>query len=344
MDMHGTEPAILVTGGAGYIGSHTCRALRGAGFLPVSLDDLTYGHREFVKWGPLICGDIRDSRLISNVISDFKIQAVIHFAAYAYVGESVVDPARYYDNNVVGTLGLLNGIRQSACQTVVLSSTCAVYGQPVTVPIGESCPTVPINPYGRSKLMCEHILADYCFAYDFRSIVLRYFNASGAAPGSGIGELREVETHLIPRAMMALQGYVEDFEVFGSDFATGDGTAIRDYIHVMDLADAHVLALKKLLAGAGGGTFNLGVGTGHSVADVLKCITDVVGQNLPTPRGSRRPGDPACLVADSSLARDEMGFVPTKSDLRNIIETAWEWHLHAHPKRFQESATKPSSA
>ena len=324
---------VLVTGGAGYIGSHACKALRRHGYNPIAFDNLSLGHRQFVQWGPLIVGSTHDSAAVGRALNEFDVCAVMHFAAFAYVGESVVDPAKYYHNNVVGTLGLLAGMRAAGCNKLVFSSTCAVYGEPLSLPIVESTPTVPVNPYGRSKLVCEQILRDFETAYALQSVVLRYFNASGDDRDGDVGELREIETHLIPRAMMAIQGYVHDFQVFGSDFPTPDGTAIRDYIHVSDLADAHVLALRRLLEGGSGGTYNLGVGAGYSVGEVLRVISEVTGVDLPAPRGDRRPGDPAELVSDASHARRELGFDPVNSDLRTIIETAWRWHLHAHPRR-----------
>lgn len=325
---------ILVVGGAGYIGAHTCKAVAAAGYRPVVYDNLCLGHRDFVRWGPLVEGDIRNSGAVEAAIRDYGCRAVMHFAAFAYVGESVTDPAKYYQNNVAGTLGLLEGMRNAQCDKLVFSSTCAVYGEPDVLPITEDTPTRPVNPYGRSKLMCETILNDYATAYDISFTALRYFNASGDDAESDIGELREEETHLIPRALMALQGYVDDFQVFGADFPTPDGTAIRDYIHVSDLADAHVAAMRHLLGGAKGGSiYNLGIGHGYSVGEVLAMIADVTGQSLPAPRGDRRPGDPAKLVADAAKARSDLGFTPRHSDLRNIIETAWRWHQGAHPKR-----------
>ena len=255
--------AVLVAGGAGYVGAHTCKALARAGFLPVVLDNLSTGHREFVRWGPLVQADLRDTAAIADTIRRHHCLAVLHFAAFAYVGESVTDPAKYYDNNVAGTLSLLAGMRAAGCDALVFSSTCAIYGQPAQVPIVEDTRPDPVNPYGASKLMVERILADFRPAYGLRSIALRYFNACGADPDNEIGELRDPETHLIPRAMMALQGHIPDFAVFGTDFETPDGTAIRDYIHVADLADAHVAALGQLLGGAPGGVFNLGTGRGY---------------------------------------------------------------------------------
>lgn len=328
---------ILVTGGAGYIGSHACKAMSKKGFNPVTYDNLGLGNRDFVKWGPLIIGDTHDSEKVAATIREYNIDAVMHFAAFAYVGESVADPAKYYDNNVLGTLGLLNGMREAGCQNIVFSSTCAVYGEPEQVPISEATPCAPVNSYGRSKLFCEGILADYARAYGLKYVALRYFNASGDDVDSEVGEDREIETHLIPRAMMALQGYVDDFQVFGSDFPTEDGTAVRDYIHVMDLAAAHVQALDYLNKGGKSDIFNLGIGKGYSVGQVLSKINEVSGLNLPAPKGDRRPGDPALLVADASKARAVLGFDPQYSDLETIVQTAWQWHLKTHPRRNDTS-------
>lgn len=325
--------AVLVAGGAGYVGSHACKALAQAGFRPVVLDNLSTGHRDFVRWGPLVQADLHDTATVADTIRQHGCVAALHFAAFAYVGESVTDPAKYYDNNVAGTLALLHGMRTAGCDALVFSSTCAVYGQPTQVPINEATPPDPINPYGASKLMVERILADFRPAYGLRSIALRYFNACGADPDGEIGELRDPETHLIPRAMMALQGHIDDFAVFGSDFATPDGTAIRDYIHVAALAEAHVAALRRLLDGSPGGVFNLGTGRGYSVKQVLQAIEQETGERLPGVMGARRPGDPAELVADPARARQELGFDPTHSDLDSIVRTAWAWHRRAHPRR-----------
>lgn len=326
--------AVLVAGGAGYVGGHTCKALARAGFLPVVLDNLSTGHRDFVRWGPLVEADIHDVSIVADTIRGHGCVAAVHFAACAYIGESMSDPAKYYDNNVAGSLALLAGMRAADCRSLVFSSTCAVYGQPTRLPIVEETPRDPINPYGSSKLMVERILADFQTAYGLGSIALRYFNACGADPDGEIGELRDPETHLIPRAMMALQGHVSDFAVFGADFQTPDGTAIRDYIHVTDLANAHVAALARLLAGSPGGVFNLGTGHGHSVLDVLRAIERETGERLPDVTGGRRPGDPAELVADVSRARRELGFDPAYSDLGGIVRTAWAWHRRAHPRRL----------
>jgi UDP-arabinose 4-epimerase len=325
--------AVLVAGGAGYVGAHTCKSLARAGFLPVVLDNLSTGHRDFVRWGPLVQADLHDTSTITDTIRRHDCVAVLHFAAFALVGESVTEPAKYYDNNVVGTLSLLAGMRAAGCDALVFSSTCAVYGQPAQVPIVEDTRPDPINPYGASKLMVERILYDFRPAYGLRSIALRYFNACGADPDNEIGELRDPETHLIPRAMMALQGHVADFAVFGSDFDTPDGTAIRDYVHVADLADAHVAALRHLLSGAPGGVFNLGTGRGHSVREVLDAIEREAGERLPDVTGPRRAGDPAVLVADPVRARNELGFDPMLSDLATIVRTSWAWHRRMHPRR-----------
>ncbi|NBW10379.1 MAG: UDP-glucose 4-epimerase GalE [Caulobacteraceae bacterium] len=325
---------ILVTGGAGYIGSHTCKALHKAGFQPIVLDDLFYGHEAFVRWGPLIRGDVRDLDLVTRLLRDNQIEAVMHFAALAYVGESVIEPGKYYDNNVVGTLRLLQAMEAAGCRRMVFSSTCAIYGEAGEAPISEASVPRPVNPYGRSKLVCEMMLQDLAAATDLSFTALRYFNAAGDDPDGELGEDRTVETHLIPRAMMALRGHLQDFQVFGSDFPTPDGTAIRDYVHVTDLAEAHVAALRRMLDGAAGAaTFNLGAGVGFSVREVLSAIERVSGRRLPQVLGARRPGDPARLVADPALARRELGFAPRLSDLETIVQTAWRWHEKAHPDR-----------
>ncbi|WP_375248802.1 UDP-glucose 4-epimerase GalE [Sphingomonas sp.] len=323
---------ILVTGGAGYIGSHACKALAADGFTPVTFDNLALGKAERVRWGPLVEGDVRDAGAVSDALRTHGARAVMHFAADAYVGESVIDPAKYYENNVVGMTGLLAGMRAAGCGAIVFSSTCAVYGSPATLPITERTPPAPVNPYGRTKLICEGMLADYAAAYGIDYIALRYFNASGADADGELGEDREEEPHLIPRAMMHLLGRLPDFQVFGSDFPTPDGTAIRDYIHVDDLARAHVIALHRLLDGppAARRIFNLGSGRGYSVAEVLAEIARVSGRPLAAPRGPRRPGDPPQLIADVAAARDELGFTATASDLRHIIASAWRWHLKTH--------------
>lgn len=323
---------VLVLGGAGYVGSHTCKVLAKDGFEPVVFDNLSTGHRSFVRWGDLIEGDIRRKADLERAFKAHKFAAVMHFAAHTHVAESAMDPEKYFDNNVLGSLSLLSAMREAAWPPMVFSSTCAVYGQPKQVPISEGAACAPINPYGASKLMIERILADYHAAYGARYITLRYFNACGADPEGEIGELRDPETHLIPRAMMAVQGHVSDFQVFGNDFETQDGTAIRDYIHVMDLAKAHLLALQALLSGQRAGTYNLGSGAGFSVKQIVREIERVSRASVSPPEGPRRLGDPAILVADSTLAKAELGWSPSMSTLVSIIETAWRWHQKAHPK------------
>jgi UDP-glucose-4-epimerase GalE len=323
-------PAILVTGGAGYIGSHACRALAAAGYHPVVLDNFSTGHRSFVT-GSLVAGDLRDGAALNRAFAQHDVVAVMHFAASSLVGESVADPAKYYANNVAGTLSLLDAMRKAGCNRLVFSSTGAVYGNADSKALPESYPCAPINPYGASKWMIERMLADYRSAYGLGAFCLRYFNASGADAAGGIGELRDNETHLIPRAMMALQGHVGDFAVFGDDYDTPDGTAIRDYIHVTDLAAAHLAALKLLMQGHAGGAFNLGTGAGYSVREILTAIAAETGREVPHVVKPRRAGDPTYLVADSTAARETLKFVPAHSDLATIIRTAWAWHKKAHP-------------
>jgi UDP-glucose 4-epimerase/UDP-arabinose 4-epimerase len=318
--------SILVTGGAGYIGSHTCKALAADGFLPVVLDNLTTGHREFVKWGPLVQTDISDFDSVVETIERFDVRGVIHFAAKALVGESVLSPAQYYNNNLIGTFHLLEAMRHASCQFLIFSSTCAIYGVPDTAAIGENTIKNPINPYGASKLFVEQMLKDYASAYGLRSIALRYFNACGADKEGDIGELREIETHLIPRALISLLSENANFVIHGTDYPTPDGTAIRDYIHVSDLADAHVAALRHLFHGGEGGAYNLGTGRGYSVKQVLDAITSITGLSIRVTHGDRRDGDPPMLVADPTQARQHLHFRPSQSDLQEIISTAWKWH------------------
>jgi UDP-glucose-4-epimerase GalE len=329
--------SILVTGGAGYVGAHACKALYRAGYTPVVVDNLSTGHRSFVRWGSLIEADIRSAEAVREVIRAHNVQAVLHFAGSAYVGESAADPQKYYENNVVASLSLLRAMLEAGCRSIVFSSSCAVYGEPDSVPIRETAPKNPVSPYGASKLMVERILSDFAPAYGLKSILLRYFNASGADPEGEVGELRDPETHLIPRALMAIQGHLSDFAVFGTDYPTPDGTAIRDYIHVSDLAEAHVKAVVRLLSGGEGGAFNLGSGRGHSVKEVLDAIATETGENLSVSEASRREGDPPVLVADTSLSCAGLGFAPRLSDLKTIIATAFAWHRRAHPKTDKSS-------
>ncbi|MGN6311945.1 MAG: UDP-glucose 4-epimerase GalE [Xanthobacteraceae bacterium] len=326
------RPAVLVTGGAGYIGAHGCKALQAAGFQPVVYDNFSTGHRSFVS-GPLVEGHLHDRDALASAFRQYPIVAVMHFAAASLVGESMVDPHKYYANNVGGTLALLEVMRAAGCNRLVFSSTGAVYGNADSKALPETYPCQPINPYGRSKLMIEHMLDDHRRAYGLGAFCLRYFNASGADASGTIGELRDPETHLIPRAMMALQGHVPDFAVFGDDYDTPDGTAIRDYIHVTDLAAAHVKALTLLLAGQPGGSFNLGTGHGFSVKEILAAIASVTGREVPHRIEPRRSGDPTYLVADPSAARNVLDFRPSHSDLTTVVSSAWAWHQHAHPRK-----------
>jgi len=326
---------ILVTGGAGYIGSHTCKALAAAGYVPVVLDDLSAGHRAAVKWGPLVVGDIADHALVSKTLKAFAIKAVIHFAAHAYVGESVVNPRKYFDNNVSRTLTLLDTVLDAGIDRFVFSSSCATYGIPQRLPITEDHPQVPINPYGATKLFVEHVLHWHERAYRMRHVILRYFNAGGADPERQVGENHTPETHLIPLVIGAAQGMNPAVEIFGTDYDTHDGTAVRDYVHVCDLASAHVRAVDYLVAGAPSVSVNLGTGRGCSIRDVITAVEAVGGRPVPVIEGLRRAGDPAALVADPQRAQATLGWTPQVSDLDTIVRTAWDWHarrLAARPR------------
>jgi UDP-arabinose 4-epimerase len=318
---------ILVTGGAGYIGSHTCKALAREGLRPIAYDNLIYGHRDAVRWGPLVEGELADLEKLTAVIREFRPAAVLHFAAFAYVGESVREPAKYYQNNLGGTLSLLEAMRAEGVRQIVFSSTCATYGHPVSTPIAEDHPQVPINPYGAGKLMVERILRDYGDAYGFRSIALRYFNAAGADPQVEIGERHDPETHLIPLVLGAAAGKRPALTIFGDDYETPDGTCVRDYIHVADLADAHVLALRALQAGAMTNAYNLGNGRGFSVREIVVEAQRVTGLEVPFTVGARREGDPAHLVGDARRAKAELGWRPRLDSLEDIIGSAWQWEL-----------------
>ena len=316
---------ILVTGGAGYIGSHACKALATAGYLPVAYDNLVYGHERAVQWGPLERGDLLDRDRLAAVVAQYRPAAVMHFAAYGYVGESVGDPGKYYHNNVTGSLALLQTMCEHGIDKLVFSSTCATYGNPIHAVLDESHPQAPINPYGQSKLMVETMLRDFDRAHGLRAITLRYFNAAGADLEGVIGEDHDPETHLIPLALGAAAGKREPLAVFGTDYPTADGTCIRDYIHVQDLADAHVSALQALEQGAPSGAYNLGTGEGRSVKEVLDAIEKVTGISVPHVFGDRREGDPARLVADAALFQRAFGWRPQHSDLPTIIRSAWQW-------------------
>ena len=320
---------VLVTGGAGYIGSHTCKLLREKQYTPVVLDNLVYGHESFVQWGPFVRGDINDPQILDQVFQQYAPAAVIHFAAYAYVGESMVEPEKYFQNNVCGTLSLLAAMRKNDCKQIVFSSSCATYGLP-EIPITEEQPQQPVNPYGRSKLMIEQILADYDAAYGIKSAVLRYFNAAGADSRAAVGEDHSPETHLIPLTIYTALGLLPEIQVFGTDYDTEDGTAVRDYVHVTDLAEAHIRSLQYLELEEESLQVNLGTGLGHSVADIIRAVEQVSGRTVSVRYGERRAGDSPILVADISRAESVLGWDPLHSSLDNIVSTAWQWHLQQH--------------
>lgn len=320
---------ILVTGGAGYIGSHVCKALAAGGYLPVTFDNLIYGHRSAVQWGPLVEGDILDRDALDRAFGEFRPLAVMHFAAFAYVGESVTDPGKYYRNNVAGSLTLLEAMRDRQISQLVFSSTCATYGVPRVTPITEDHPQQPVNPYGASKQMIEQILRDFDIAHGIRSIALRYFNAAGADPTGAIGEDHTPETHLIPLILDAAAGVRPDITIFGDQYPTHDGTCVRDYIHVSDLAQAHLLALRALESGHPSCAYNLGNGRGFSVKQVIDVAQAITARPIPVRIGAARSGDPPHLVGDATRIRNELGWVPEYPDLPSIIESAWRWHQRA---------------
>jgi UDP-glucose-4-epimerase GalE len=317
---------ILVTGGAGYVGSHACKALAAAGHTPVTYDNLSRGHREFARWGPLEVGDLGDAATLDAAFARHRIDAVMHFAALAYVGESVEQPALYYRNNVGGTLELLEAMRRARVNLLVFSSTCATYGVPERMPITEDLPQQPINPYGATKLTIERVLRDYEPAYGLRSVALRYFNAAGCDPDGEVGEHHDPETHLIPRVLMAADEMLPRIDVFGTDYPTPDGTCLRDYIHVADLADGHVRALDYLQRGGASTAINLGTGRAFSVREVIAAAERVTGRRIPVHEGPRRAGDPPVLVADAARAQTLLGFAPRFTEIGPIVETAWRWH------------------
>jgi UDP-glucose-4-epimerase GalE len=325
---------ILVTGGAGYIGSHATRLFAARGHDVWVYDNLVYGHRAAVPPGRLIEGDLAETVKLDQVIREHRVEAVVHFAAFTYVGESVQDPEKYYQNNLVNTLALLGAMRRHGVKRIVFSSTCATYGVPNQVPIPESEPQKPINPYGRAKLAVEWALADFARAYGLGYAALRYFNAAGASPAGDLGEDHDPETHLVPLVLQVALGQRPHLEVYGTDYPTPDGTCIRDYIHVDDLAEAHLLALLKIKDGVGL-EYNLGVGRGYSVREVIRACEDVTGRRVTVKEGPRRPGDPPALVADPSKARRELHWEPRYRDLRAIVETAWAWHK-SRPQGFND--------
>lgn len=325
--------AILVTGGAGYIGSVTVAALLAGGEQPVVLDNLVYGHREAIPGEvPFYEGDIGDSDLVGKIAAEHDITACMHFSAYAYVGESVEEPSKYFNNNVVQTIALLDKLVDLGIKRFVFSSTCATYGEPQYTPIDESHPQLPTNPYGWTKLMAEQALRAYDKAYGLRFVALRYFNACGAA--GDLGEDHDPETHLIPLVLAAAAGKIPEVSIFGDDYPTPDGTAVRDYIHVSDLADAHILALRYLESGGDSDVFNLGNGNGYSVNEVIEAARRVTGKPVPATVAARRAGDPSKLVADAQKARSVLGWEPRFPELESIIDSAWAWHS-ANPDGYR---------
>lgn len=317
---------ILIAGGAGYIGSHTNKLLNERGYRTVVFDNLVYGHREFVRWGEFFKGDLSNPVEIRECFRKYPVHAVMHFSAFAYVGESVENPSKYYFNNVVNTLNLLEVMREFGVRYFIFSSTCAVYGIPEQVPINEEAPKRPVNPYGKTKLMIEQILEDYDRAYGIKHINLRYFNAAGADPEAEIGEWHEPETHLIPLTIYAALGAKEDIKIFGTDYPTKDGTCIRDYIHVMDLAEAHIKALEYLVRHDRSDAFNLGNGEGYSVREIIESVRRISKKDFRVTEVGRRPGDPPVLISDSKKARELLGWEPRYRDIDSIVETAWRWH------------------
>jgi UDP-glucose-4-epimerase GalE len=324
--------SILIVGGAGYIGSQTAKRVAQAGLEPVVFDNLVYGHKWAVKWGPFVEGDLADGALIKDVLEQYKVTAVVHFAAYAYVGESVVHPRKYFRNNVAGTLNLLDAMLDAGVRDIVFSSTCATYGVPRNVPIGEDHPQAPVNPYGETKLAIERALHWYQRAYPIRFAALRYFNAAGADPDGEIGEDHDPETHLIPLVIGAVLGTRPPVKIFGTDYPTPDGTAVRDYVHVMDLADAHLRAIECLRAGTASQAINLGTGRGHSVKEVIDTVARAGGTGVPAIESPRRAGDPPELVAAPTRARDVLGWTCRYPDIEIIVGHAWAWHeKHRQP-------------
>ncbi len=317
---------VLITGGAGYIGSHTAKFMARAGHTPVVLDNMTFGHEYAVKWGPLERGELSDTDFLSGVFKRHAIEAVVHFAANAFVGESMTNPRKYFRNNTVNTLNLLDAMVDAGVKEIVFSSTCATYGDPIRMPLDETHPQHPVNPYGESKFFVERILHWYAGAYGIKYAALRYFNAAGADPEGEIGEDHTPETHLIPLVIEAAMGKRSHIGLFGTDYPTPDGTAVRDYIHVNDLADAHVRALTHLKEGGGNLKLNLGTGRGNSVREVIAAVEAVSGKTVPIVANPRRAGDPAELVAEPKRAREMLGWTPTYPDIETIVEHAWLWH------------------
>lgn len=331
--------AVLVTGGAGYVGAHACLRLAEAGFRPVVFDNLSNGHEAFVRWGPFVRGDIRDRGALTAAVAEHCPVAVMHFAALIEVGESTKSPALFYEVNVGGLANVIRAAVDGGIEAFVFSSTCATYGDPLYVPLDEVHPQLPINPYGRTKLIAEQMLADVAGHTPLRFAAMRYFNAAGADPQGRIGEHHDPETHAIPLLIQAAQGLRSGFSIFGTDYETRDGTAVRDYVHVLDLADAHVLALRRLLDGGGSAAFNLGTGVGTTVRELIGAVEGASGRSIPITERDRRVGDAAVLVADSTLAERELGWLPTL-DLGDIIRSAWAWHQERSAERRRQVKSK----
>ena len=329
---------ILVTGGAGYIGSHACKALAAAGYRPVVYDNLSRGHLWAVRWGPLARHDLADRAALCEVMRTHNVDAVMHFAGYAYVGESMTDPRVYFQNNVVNTLNLLDAMLDCGVKRLVFSSTCATYGETEADRIDEAHAQVPVNPYGESKLFLERVLRWYGECYGFNWVALRYFNAAGADPETEIGEAHDPETHLIPLVLQTTLRQRTHVSIFGTDYPTEDGTCVRDFIHVSDLADAHVRALEHLGAGGQSLALNVGTGVGHSVQRLIRIVEKVTGKTVPAIIAPRRPGDPAVLVADPRRAAEVLSWQPKRSDLETIVETAWRWHAAGHDERIAKAS------
>jgi len=334
---------ILVVGGAGYIGSHMCKLLREAGESHLVFDNLSQGHRAAVQGSPFIQGDLRNRKELDQVFQTNNIDLVMHFAAFISVGESVKQPAKYWDNNTAGVLTLLESIRANDINKFVFSSTAAIFGEPQYVPIDEAHPTNPTNPYGDTKLAVERMLKDYDIAYDFRSVSLRYFNAAGADPENQIGEDHHPEEHLIPLAISAAMGLRPQLKIFGTDYETKDGTCVRDYIHILDLASAHLAAIRHLRNGGESRQYNLGNGQGFTVREVIDTVERVSGKKVPHEEAPRRAGDPAKLIASSDRIRRDWGWSPKYPSLDKIVETAWNWHS-SHPRGYDDRASEAATA
>jgi UDP-arabinose 4-epimerase len=319
---------VLVTGGAGYVGSHACKALATAGYTPITIDDLSTGHRWAVKWGPLIEGDIANYKLVMDTLTRYEIHAVLHFAAHAYVGESIVNPRKYFRTNVSKTLALLEAVLDARIDIFIFSSSCATYGISAE-PIAEDHLQNPINPYGASKLFIENVLKWYENAYGMRYVILRYFNVAGADPDGEIGEVHTPETHIVPLVIAAARGNGPPIEIFGTDYDTADGTAVRDFIHVSDLASAHVKAIDRLFAGNPSVSCNLGTGQGYSIREIIAVVEQVAGKKISAVEGIRRPGDPPALIANPEFGQVTFDWYPAHSDLETIVRTAYAWHQKA---------------